>query len=135
MSDSLEEKVIRFPGGIPGFPNRERFLLVELAPEGAFLELRSVDDPDLAMLVTVPWLFFPDYAPTLSDEEQAELGIEKPDDATVFCAVSTDDEADVLHVNLLGPFVVNQQSRLGRQLVLAGTDYPSRARVELSIAS
>jgi len=53
----------------------------------------------------------------------------------VFCAVSTDDEADVFHVNLLGPLVVNQQTRLGRQLVLAGTDYPSRARVELSVAS
>ena len=140
MGDALEEdvldhKVIQFPGGIPGFPDHERFVLVELVPDGAFHELRCVDDPNVAMLVTVPWLFFPDYAPVLSDDEQTELGIETASDATVFCAVSIDEEAESIHINLLGPFVVNQETRVGRQLVLAGSEYPPRATVQLSVAS
>lgn len=135
MGDSLEDKVIRFPGGIPGFPDHERFVLVELVPDGAFHELRCVDDPDIAMLVTVPWLFFPDYAPVLSDDEQVELGIESASDATLFCAVNIDEESESLHVNLLGPFIVNQETRTGRQLVLAGSDYPARATVQLTVAS
>ncbi|HHC08783.1 MAG TPA: flagellar assembly protein FliW [Actinobacteria bacterium] len=136
MSDeatTIEDKTIRFPGGIPGFPQLERFVLVEVAPDSPFHELRSLDDPDVAMLVTVPWLFFPDYAPEIPEEDRVELGIERPEDATVFTTVSFDpDDENALILNLLGPFVVNVAERVGRQLVLADSDYPARARVELA---
>ena len=127
-----EEKVISFDEGIPGFSSSRRFVLVDAAPDSAFQLLQSVDTPDVSMIVTVPWLFFPDYAPELSDLEQASLGIAGPEDVALFCSVVlTPDDRDTVFVNLMGPFVVNPNTRRGCQFVLAGSGYPLRAPVKL----
>ena len=131
VGDVLEEKIVTFPDGLPGLPEYERFVLVEVVAEGVFQRLQSIDDPDVAMYVCVPWLFFPDYAPELSTTEQEDLSIERPEDALVFCPVTLDPDAHRVYVNLLGPFVVNAATRRGRQLVLAGSDYPTRAPIQL----
>ncbi len=130
--DALDEKVVTFPDGLPGLPGYEHFILVEVVEDGAFQRLQSIDDSDVAMYVCVPWLFFPDYAPELTTAEQDDLGIERPEDALVFCAVTLDPDAGRIYVNLLGPFVVNAGTRHGRQLVLAGSEYPARAPIQLA---
>ena len=128
---SLAEKILSFPDGIPGFPDLERFVIVDFREDGAFQQLQSVDDPGVAMIVCVPWLFFPDYAPTLSDAEQEELELDRAEDAVVFVPVSFDRDRQQAYLNLLGPFVVNTRTRRGRQLVLTGSDYSVRAPIEL----
>ncbi len=127
-------EALHFPDGLPGFPDMKQFVLIEFREDGAFQELRSVDDPDVSMIVCVPWLFFPEYAPVLSDEEQEELGIESQDDAVVFVPVTFDERDRQVSLNLLGPFVVNSRTRRGRQLVLADSDYPVRAPIALPSA-
>lgn len=125
-----EDSTIRFPDGLPGFPQLTRFILVDPVDDGAFQLLQSVEDQDVGMVVCVPWLFFPDYAPELTEEDQEDLGIDRPEDAVVFCAVSLDGP-DRVHLNLMGPLIVNHRTRLGRQVVLADSGYPTRATVEL----
>lgn len=125
----LDDKVIEFDEGIPGFPELRRFVIVELQDDGAFQELRSVDDPAVAMIVCVPWLFFPEYAPTLSDAEQDDLALTSAEDAVLFVPVSI--SGDDVTLNLLGPFVVNKRTRRGRQLVLSDSDYSVRAPITL----
>lgn len=125
------EQVLLFRDGIPGFPDHHRFAIVEIVPDGAFELLQSLDDPDMAMVVCVPWLFFPDYAPELSDSDQRELGINTPEDAVVFCPVTLDPDEGVAYVNLLGPFIVNASTSQGRQVVLADGSQPTRAPVQL----
>lgn len=125
------EDALVFPDGIPGFPGLTRFALVELVEEGAFQLLQSVEDENVAMVVCVPWIFFPDYAPVLSDDDQDELGLERPEDAVVFCPVTLEPESNVVHLNLMGPFVVHRDTHRGRQVVLADSEYPVRATVEL----
>jgi flagellar assembly factor FliW len=128
---AVVEKALHFPDGLPGLPDLENFVIVELREDGAFQQLQSLDNIDVSMIVCVPWLFFPDYAPVLSDLEQAELGLEKPEDAVLFVPVSIDSETHQIFLNLLGPFVVNSKTRKGRQLVLTGTDYTTRTPIEL----
>lgn len=123
--------ILTFRDGIPGFPEATRFVLVETVDDGVFQLLECVDDPALSMVVTVPWLFFPDYSPELSEIEQRELQIESEADAVVFCAVTLDGDADTAYANLLGPFVVNSRTREGRQLVLTDSGYPARAELTL----
>jgi flagellar assembly factor FliW len=130
----MEENVLEFEDGIPGFPDAHRFQLVELVEDGAFQLLRSVDDPDLAIVVGVPWLFFSDYAPELTDVDQAGLEIESESDAVVFCAVTLDSDRKTAHMNLLGPFVVNARTRKGRQVVLTEQDYPIRAQLPVGLS-
>lgn len=125
------EKALHFPDGLPGLPDLEHFVIVELREDGAFQQLQSLDNIDVSMIVCVPWLFFPDYAPVLSDLEQAELGLEKSEDAILFVPVSIDPESRQIFLNLLGPFVVNARTRKGRQIVLTGTKYTTRTPIEL----
>lgn len=128
---ALLEKTLHFPEGLPGLPDLERFVIVDLREDGAFQQLQSLDNIDISMIVCVPWLFFPDYAPVLSDIEQAELELGSADDAILFVPVSFDSETRQVYLNLLGPFVVNTKTRMGRQLVLTGTDYSTRTPIEL----
>jgi flagellar assembly factor FliW len=132
MSSSPEE-VITFPDGIPGFPGCHRFALVDLAEDSAFQLLQSLDDPGVSMVVSVPWLFFPQYAPELDESDQRDLDIRQPEDAAVFCPVTLDAEEETVYVNLLGPFIVNVRNRTGRQVVLSDPDLPVRAPVPLAL--
>lgn len=132
--ETLVEKALHFPDGLPGLPDQEHFVIVELREDGAFQQLQSLDNIDVSMIVCVPWMFFPDYAPVLSDIEQAELGLESADDAILFVPVSFDSESRQVFLNLLGPFVVNAKTKVGRQLVLTGTDYSARTPIELPVS-
>ena len=125
------QTVMRFRDGIPGFPEHRQFQLVDLVEDGVFQLLQSLDDEDIAMIVAVPWLFFPDYTPELGESDQQDLGIDSPDDAVVFCPVTLDVEQETAWMNLLGPFIVNAKSLEGRQVVLSG-DHPMRAEIPLS---
>jgi flagellar assembly factor FliW len=128
---AILEKSLHFPDGLPGLPDLENFVVVELREDGAFQQLQSLDNIDVSMIVCVPWLFFPDYAPVLSDLEQAELELEKAEDAVLFVPVTIDPDSRQIFLNLLGPFVVNATTRKGRQLVLTGTSYTTRTPIEL----
>lgn len=129
-----DDQILTFDDGIPGFPESRRFVLVDVAEDSAFQYLQCLDDEDVAMVVTVPWIFFPEYAPELTELEQQELGIASSEETVIFCPVTLDRSSDSISVNLLGPFVVNSRTRRGRQLVLAASDYPARAVVDLGSA-
>lgn len=125
-----EPAVLHFPEGIPGFPHDRHFTLDAMVEDGAFQLLNSVDTRGVSMVVAQPWLFFPDYAPEIAASDERELGLERPEDAVLFCAVSIDGEAGRLYINLRGPFIINRRTLTGRQVVL-DDDLPLRATVEL----
>lgn len=125
--------VLTFPGGIPGFPGAERFVLRDLTEDGTFQELTSVDEPSVALVVLSPWLAFPEYEPELPEEDREFLGIEDPAEAVVFCAVNAPENVEGLTVNLLGPFVVNRRTQVGRQVILS--DQPHDLRTPLPTGS
>jgi flagellar assembly factor FliW len=131
-ADDDATPVLHFADGILGFAGCTDFVLVDIAPDSAFQVLQCLQDPDVSMIVTVPWLFFPDYEPELSDAEREQLGIEAPEDAIVFCSVTLEPDDDTVFLNLMGPFVVHQQTLQGRQLVLADSEHPTRAAVRLA---
>lgn len=129
-----EERILRFEDGIPGFSGSHRFVLVEVAEGSVFQLLQSLDESEVALVVAVPWLFFPDYAPELSELERSALEIERPEDAVVFCAVTLDPANESIHLNLLAPFVVNARTRRGKQVILTESGYPIRAPVKMVTA-
>ena len=129
--DDLASPVLQFPDGIPGFPDATRWVLTDLVDDGAFQLLQSVDDAELAMVVGVPWLFFPDYAPDLDDAEVRALGITDPEDVVLFCSVTVPEEGEAPTMNLLGPFVVNRHTQVGRQVVLGVDDAQVRTPLPL----
>jgi flagellar assembly factor FliW len=119
---------IVFDGGLIGFPDAHRFLLVQLdeASEDVF-ELRSLDEPGLGFVTVAPAAFFPDYAPEIDDATADQLGLVRAEDALVLAVVTLGDTGSDATANLLAPVVVNRHTANGCQAVLSEQNWPLRA--------
>ena len=109
-------KVLTIPRGIIGFADQHRFALIADPDNLFFSWLQSVDDPELAFLVTDPDLFFRDYTLTIRAETQQELELTDAKDARVM--VICNKVGDWLTADLLGPVVLNESNGLAQQIVL-----------------
>jgi flagellar assembly factor FliW len=119
-----DDRVMTFPRGLLGFPNHNRFALVQTGPENYFFWLQSVDDPALAFVVTDPTVFFKDYNVPIREEMSTELQLEDNGPVQVFCICNKVGEW--LTGNLLGPILVNSGNRLGTQVVLTEKKWTTR---------
>ena len=127
-TEGFEARELRFSEGIPGLPGGHRYVLQDLTDDGTFQTLTCVEDPAVSLVVTSPWLFFPDYAPQVPEVDQQTLALEQPEDAIVFCTVVA-EETQELALNLRAPFIANQRTLTARQVLLEDDELPLRATV------
>lgn len=121
-----EDSVLHFEP-LPGFPDRTRFVLMEHAEGSEMAWLVSLDDADLAFVVTDPWTFFPSYDAPIAKEHLAALGIEKKEEVEILCLVTLDGRA--IHLNLLAPLLINATTRKALQVVSEDPRYTTRAAI------
>ncbi len=121
-----KEKIITLAKGILGFPEARRFVLIPHRPGSPFHWLQSVDHPNLAFVVIEPGLFFADYEFEIDDETQSLLEVKEAEEVTVLVIVTFADGGREITANLLGPIVINTESRVGCQMVLDPNRYPVR---------
>jgi flagellar assembly factor FliW len=126
QEDGLPE--LHFAGGLPGFPDARRFVLVRIGDElSPFSVLRSLDGGgDVEFVVTHPGLFFPDYAPEIDDDTAERLDLRSADDALLLVIVTVTEPVADSTANLLGPIVVNRHTRSAAQAVLGASAYNTR---------
>src|SRR5581483_2163908 len=96
--DILDDAVIEFPDGLIGLPGT-RWAMIAQTETSAFFWLHSVDDPSLALPVTMPWLFFSNYEVEVSDEDAAGLELDRPESADIFCVVRASENLEDFTVN------------------------------------
>ena len=119
-----DERVITFPNGLLGFPEHTRFALIQTGEENYFFWLQSIDEPNLAFVVTDPTIFFKEYNVPVREETWQDLKLE--DETFVQCFVICNKVGDWLTGNLLGPILVNAQNRLAQQVVLTEKKWTTR---------
>jgi flagellar assembly factor FliW len=119
-----EQRLMTFPRGLLGFPNRQQFALVQTGPGNYFFWLQSVDEPNLAFVVTDPTTFFKDYEVPMREETLGDLEFSDLKFAQVF--VIYNKIGDWLTGNLLGPIIVNSESRIAQQVVLTEKKWTTR---------
>jgi len=122
-----EERILAFPHGLLGFPGCSRFALLQSDESGLFFWLQSVEDPELAFVVTEPAAWVPDYRALIRKDQMEELGLETFEDAQTMVIVNR--YGDRLTANLQGPLVVNTTTRNGMQLVLADRRWTTRHEI------
>jgi flagellar assembly factor FliW len=110
-----DDAALGFPDGLIGLPSRAWALLAQ--DDGPFYWLHSLEDPDLALPVTNPWTFFPEYEVKISDEATRKLGLESPEHAAVLCVVRAGEFLSDFTVNLVGPIVLHSERRVGGQFI------------------
>ncbi len=117
-SEMPELPVIEMSRPVPGFPQLNRFALVQLDDEGVLCSLRSLDDPEMRFLVVSAVTFFPDYAPVVDDATVAELGIETVEDVLVLVVLSAGTSLAETTANLLAPILINTRTLKAAQVIL-----------------
>jgi len=122
-----EARVIKFPQGIPGFPDCNRFLLMsENEDEDMFFWLQSLDNGDVAFTLMNIYKTLPDYDPQVDEEELDELGSVEGTPLEIYNIVVIPDYVRHMRVNLKAPIVINSETGLGKQVICSNDDYPIR---------
>ncbi|MEM7164927.1 MAG: flagellar assembly protein FliW [Planctomycetota bacterium] len=125
-----KDRIVNFPRGLVGLPDATRFTF--LHPEdtdGPFFWMQALDDPALAFVVCDPRSFFPDYVVPLASEDQETLEIVAAEDGVVCVILVVPEDPRQITANLRGPVVINPQTCIGLQLVLAGDQYGARSHL------
>jgi len=118
------DAVIEFPAGLIGLGGAH-YALVAVDPEAPFAWLHSVDDPEVALPVTNPWLHYGDYSVELSDADTERVGAAGPADVDVWVTVRAASELADFSCNLRAPIVVAKGR--GHQVINEAADAPVRA--------
>jgi flagellar assembly factor FliW len=117
-----EADVFVFPWGLPGFEEFRTFIVVQLETQDQILWLQSLDDLSIALPLGNPWIFFPDYDPTMPGFARLSLDLQNPEDFTLL-AVMVGTDGGPTFMNLMAPIVVNLKTRIGRQVPLETSRY------------
>jgi len=127
--ECTEEKIVRFPLGIIGFPASTRYLILDHDRDVPFKWLQSLDQEELAFVIVDPVWFKPDYRVTIALDEVIELGPVDESDLVLFVILTIpSDDPSRMTANLRGPVVVNAEAWMAKQLILRD-DFPTRAPV------
>ena len=127
--DCPEDKILKIPSGIIGFPASTRYLILDHDRDVPFKWMQSLDQAELAFVIMDPVWFKPDYRVTIAFDEISELGRVNEGDLVMFVILTIpSDDPSCMTANLRGPVVVNAETRTAKQLILR-EEYPNRAHV------
>lgn len=120
-----DEMVIKMDHGIPGFPDSKRFCILELEEEGSpFKWFHDVDQTQVALLITDPYLFFPEYNPRINQSALIDLDIQDvEEDMMIFTIVKITPGGRSAYTNLRAPVLVNVRTKQARQIILEDDQY------------
>ena len=122
-----EAKILHFKEGIPAFENEHEFVLIPFEKDSPFSFMQSLASPDLAFLVTTPFIFFPDYSFEIDDDIMAELDITEEEDLKIYSILTIPNgEIKKMTANLMAPVVINAKNMKSKQVVLDKSPYQTR---------
>lgn len=125
-----ERDIVRFADGLPAFDDEHEFVVLPYEEGTPYMFLQSLATPELAFLMTDPFVFFPDYTFELDDANMEKLGVESMDDILVCTLISIPATGIAnMTTNLLAPVVINRHSKEARQVVLERTNYTTKHRL------
>lgn len=120
-----EDRMIRFPNGIIGFPELTDFAMLhdEEGEVGTIHWLQSLQEPGFAIPVMDPLIIREDYNPDVDDELLKPLGEFQPDELLVLVTVTVPKDLKQMSVNLKGPIIINTGNRRACQVIIEGEEY------------
>ena len=125
-----EEKVVHFQNGIPAFEDEHEFIILPYDEESPYYFMQSVKSPDLAFLLTIPFLFFPDYSFEIDDATIQELDVKNYDKLLYYSMITIPNGSiRYMTANLLAPVVINIENMQAKQVVLDKSNYTTKHRL------
>ena len=122
---------LEFPAGLPGFEDEHHFVLIEEPSQRPLVFLQSVATPELCFTTVPVHVIDAAYQVQVNREDLERLGLppaRQPDTErevaclAIICAAG--EQAPT--ANLLGPVVVNRQTRIAVQAIREDSRYSAR---------
>ena len=125
-----EKSIVHFAQGIPAFEDEYEFVIIPYDEESPYVFLQSLQTPDLAFLMTSPYLFFKDYEFEIDDATEKKLGLEKPEDVAVYVLLTIPGGSiKDMTANLMAPVIINKNTMQAKQVVLEKSPYTTKHRL------
>ena len=117
---------VRLPMGLLGFEQMKDYMLLAKAGEEPFRWLQVKGNVNLAFVVIEPFLVVPDYQPDIPKQDVEFLGLASPEEAVLYNIVTVHAAGNAT-INLKGPIVINRNTGVGKQVIIANAaDYSVR---------
>ncbi|MBE3568890.1 MAG: flagellar assembly protein FliW [Bacillales bacterium] len=116
----------QFEKGIPGFLEEKEFVLLPLPENEVYWILQSVQTPELAFVVSDPFVFFKDYQFALDDLTLDQLDVKKKEEVLVLVILTVKEPFQNTTANLQAPLILNKTNRKGKQVILNDGKYNVR---------
>ncbi|MFC2337336.1 MAG: flagellar assembly protein FliW [Negativicutes bacterium] len=125
-----EDRIFHFADGLPAFEDEREFVILPFDDDSPYSFLQSVATPELAFLMTVPFVFFPDYEFVLEDDVMDALAIKGSEDMQIYTLVTIPGgNIKEMTANLMAPVVINKKTREAKQVVLDKSQYTTKHRL------
>ena len=125
-----EKKIVHFQNGIPAFEDEREFIILPYEEDSPYYFMQSVNSPDLAFLLTIPFLFFPEYSFEVDDVTMKELEITNHDNVFYYSMITIPNGSiRYMTANLLAPIVLNSDNMQAKQVVLENSSYTTKHRL------
>lgn len=112
-----------FPKGIPGFEELTKFSVIDI-PDTPFSQLQSIEENSISLLITDPFMFYPNYEFDLPPSIVEELELNS--NFLIRNIVTTKPVITDSTINLLAPIIFNLDNNQARQVILQSTEYLTR---------
>jgi flagellar assembly factor FliW len=116
------ENLLHFPAGLIGLPNLRHFIVMPNRKEGPLFWIQSVDEPEMAFVLTDPSNFFLDYQVVPETSERQTLRIDEGDDCFVLSVVTVPPDQQIT-LNLAAPVLFSPKSNRAVQVILEDGRY------------
>jgi len=119
------ENLLHFPAGLIGLPNLRKFIVMPNKKKGPLFWIQSIDDSEIAFVLTDPTNFFLDYNIVPEPSERQSLQLEEEDECFILTVVTVPPDQNIT-LNLAAPILFSPKSNRAIQIILEGTEYSSQ---------
>lgn len=119
------DNLLQFPAGLIGLPKLRHFIVMPNKKKGPLFWIQSVDDPDIAFVLTDPTNFFLDYQLMPEDSERENLQLEEDDDYFILSVVTVPPD-QAITLNLAAPILFAPKTNRAIQVILENSNYSSK---------
>jgi flagellar assembly factor FliW len=124
-----ENDVIHLPLGLIGFPELNKYVLLDHDKESPFKWFQALEDGAIAFVLIDPLLFKPDYVAEVTDNELTELDVQAEEDLVISVIVTVPSNPQNMTANLKAPLIFNLKNRRGKQVILNTSQYNTRHNI------
>ncbi|APG27348.1 flagellar assembly protein FliW [Syntrophotalea acetylenivorans] len=118
-------KTVHFPEGLIGFEHLRDFIVMPNEKEGPLFWIQSIDDPQIAFVLTDPTNFFLEYRVKPDQRECQKLGIQSQDDCFCLSVVTVPTDRKIT-LNLAAPILFSPSTNRALQVILENSSHSAR---------